>query len=228
MPNITLVTLGGIPGLDQAAMIQGNSNNCGAYATIAAVGAHRCFPMQANLAYQNAGPQAVNNAAAIKPIDKYPELSAAVYAITGILNFPTGMSRVYPELRSAGNVYNSPAAMAQAAIDLGRPLPQINIQPTGFARLSPLYPGERARCEDVVGTENFDVAAGSYILPGPDATHLVCVEVSTGGLHWVAQGSNGDFYDPYDGSLNNLWEPVNTGDLMGPNYLFAGLWLVIT
>ena len=228
MPNITLGTLGGIPGINQAAMTQGNPNACGAYATVAAVGAHGGFPMQANLAYQNAGPQAVNNAAAIAVADTYHQLSAAVYTITGILNIPAGAIPVNPELSTAGNVYNSPAAMAKAAIDMGRPAPQINIQAAGFANLGALYPGEQARCQGVVGVGNVNVAAGNYAVPGANATHMVCVAVNNGGLHWVAQGSNGNFYDPASGSLNNAWAPVNTGNPMGPNYSCAGLWLVIT
>lgn len=119
--------------------------------------------------------------------------------------------------------------MAQAAMNMGRPIPPlVKAQTAGFDQLVKLYPGERQRCNDVVGAANVKVDAGDYAPPSPDATHIVCVNVVGGGLHWVAQGSNGNFYDPGNGTTNNAWNPVNTGDAMGANYTFAGLWLVIT
>lgn len=230
MPNISLITLAGIPGVNQAAMTQNNANACGAYAIIGASGAFGIFPRVAHLAYANAGPQAVNNNSAIALFDTYHQLSAAAYTITGILNnaIPNPPAAVVPELLAAGNVYNSPAAMAKVAMDLGRPAPHINTQAAGFAHLNALYPNERARCNGVVGAANVNVAAGAYAAPGAQFTHVVCVQVIGGGLHWVAQGSDGMFYDPADGSLNNPWAPVNTGDAMGANYVFAGLWMVIS
>ncbi len=227
MPDITLVTLAGIPGVNQAAMTQNNPNSCGAYAIIAAVGAHGGFPMVANLAYANVGPQAVNNNAVTAVINTYHQLSAAAYTITGILNNAAGVP-VNPELLAAGNVYNSPAAMAQVAIDLGRPAPQINVQAAGLPSLAGRYPNEQARCTGVVGAPNVNVAAGNYAPPGVNETHVVCVAVAGGGLHWLAQGSNGNFYDPADGSLNNVWAPINAGNPMGANYHFTGLWMVIS
>lgn len=225
MPNIDLVTLGGIPGVNQETMTQVGANECGAYAIIGAVGAYGVFPVVEALVYGNPGPQLVANNSATTLADNFTQLSTAAYAITGILNNAAGVP-VVPELLTAGNVYNSPAAMAQVAINLGRPNPQINVQPTGFIPLSARYPGEQARCTGVVGAANVNVAAGNYAAPGPAATHVVCVSVG-GGLHWVAQGSNGNFYDPANGTINNIWAPVNTGDLMGP-YTFTGLWIVIT
>jgi len=227
MTNITLATLAGIPGVNQATMKQTGPYNCGAYAIIAAVGAHGAFPQAAALAYANGGPQIVNNNANTHLADNYTQLSAAAYTVTGILNNAPG-NPVVPELLAAGHVYNSPAAMAQVAMNLGRPAPQINAQAAGFANLSALYPNERARCNGVVGAVNVNVAAGPYAAPAANATHVVCVAVAGGGLHWLAQGSDGRFYDPDDGSLNNAWAPVNTGDAMGPHYTFAGLWMSIT
>lgn len=226
MPNITLVTLAGIPGVNQATMTQNGNNNCGAYAIIAAVGAHGVFPLVAKLAYADNGPQIVNQAANTALADNYHQLSAAAYAITGILNNALGAAPVVPELLAAGNVDNSPAAMAKVAIDLGRQAPRINVQAAGFAVLGALYPGERARCNAVVGQNNVDVAATPYAAPGVNDTHVVCVDAGGGLLHWVAQGSDGNFYNPADGTLNNNWAPVNTNDPMGP-YTFTGLWMVI-
>lgn len=227
MPDINLVTLAGIPGVDQAAMAQDNDNACGAYALVGAVGAFGVFPQIANLAYANAGPQAVNHQTVTALEDNYHRLSASVYTVTGILNDDLDDVPVNPELLIAGNVYNSPAAMAQVAIDLGRSVPNINAQPAGFAYLNSLYPNERARCNAVIGAENVDVTAGTYTSPGAGQTNIVCVQTNNGGLHWVAQGSDTMFYDPADGSINNNWDPVDTGDAMGHDYTFAGLWIII-
>ncbi len=227
MTNITLATLAGIPEVNQAAIVQNSPDSSGAYAIIAAVGAHGAFPQAAALAYANGGPQVVNNNANIYAADNYTQLSAAVYMLTGILNNAAG-TPVVPELLAAGHAYNSPAAMAQVAMSLGRPAPQINAQAAGFADLNARYPNEWARCNGVVGAVNVNVAAGPYAAPAANATHVVCVTAIGGGLHWLAQGSDGRFYDPSDGSLNNAWAPVNTGDAMGSGiYTFAGLWMSI-
>lgn len=226
MANISLATLNGIPGVDLATMTQVNPNACGAYAIIGAVGAHGVFPRTRVLAYANPGPEQVNNIAIIGILDNYTELSAAAYRVTGILNIPRWSRPVNPELFAAGNVYNSPAAMAKVAIDLGRPAPQIKVQAPGLKFLTDLYPNEQARCTAVVGLANVDVAAGNYARPHLNETHVVCVSLANGGLHWVAQGSDGNFYDPGNGSLNNAWDPKQTGDQMGV-YIFTGLWMVI-
>ncbi len=118
--------------------------------------------------------------------------------------------------------------MAKAVIDLGRPAPRINAQAAGFAILTAIYPGERARCVGVVTAANVNTAAGAHAVPALTETHLICVNVNGGGLHWVAQGSDGLCYDPGDGNLNHNWAPVNTGDAMGPNYTFSGLWIVVS
>jgi len=225
MPNISLVTLAGIPGVSQAEMTQPHANDCGAYAVIGAVGAHGAFPRVAPLSYVNAGPQPVNNHSQTAVADTYSRLSGKAYSITGILNIPTGAVPVNPQLLTAGSAYNSPAAMAKVAMDLGRVAPNINAQAAGFAPLSALYPGEQARCAGVVGQGNVNVNAGNYAAPAANDTHIVCVHAG-GGLHWVAQGSDGHFYDPANGSINNVWTPVHTNDPMG-NYTFAGLWIVI-
>jgi hypothetical protein len=228
MPNIDLISLAGIPGVNQAAMTQANPNSCGAYAIVGAVGAFGIFPLVAALAYANAGPQIVNNQSATAILNNYHQLSTAVYTVTGILSNQMPPIPVVPELLVAGNAYNSPAAMAKVAMDLGRVAPQINVQAAGYNFLNAIYPGETARCTGVVGAGNVNVAAGAYVAPGLNQTHIVCVQVIGGGLHWVAQGSNGNFYDPADGSINNNWAPVNTGNAMGPNYTFSGLWMVIS
>ncbi|MCP4884232.1 MAG: hypothetical protein GY908_10620, partial [Flavobacteriales bacterium] len=69
--------------------------------------------------------------------------------------------------------------------------------------------------------------AGFYSKPKEDETHLVCVSSEQGGLNWVAQGSNGCFYDPTDGSISNMWDPKEAGNSMG-RYIFTGLWVVIS
>ena len=241
MPNITLGTLAGIPGVNQPAMTQNGPLNCGAYALVAAVGAHGVFPVAAPLpvpvplAYADPV-TGVATGAAINPADNYQQLSAAVYAVTGILNnAPPGPGgAVVPELIAAGNVYNSPAAMAQVALNLGRNV-QINVQAAGFGPLNALYPGAQARCIAVVGAANVNVAAGPYAAPGAAATQLVCVSTALlgagGGLHWLARGTNGNFYDPANGTLANAWvapaAPMALNTPVGP-YFFTGLWMDIT
>jgi hypothetical protein len=231
MPNISLMTLGGIPDIGIAnAMTQNNANACGAYAVIGAVGAFEIFPDDFNLAYENAGPEFVNNNAQILGTDNFHQLSAAAYIVTGILNIPGMVVPVVPELHTDGNVYNSPAAMAKVAMDLGRPAPQINVQAAGFAELNALYPEEEQRCIHVVGVGNVNTNAPGYLQPAANETHLICVNVNLGGLHWIAQGSDGLFYDPADGLTNHnssLVYPINTGTPIGAAYTFSGLWMVI-
>ena len=242
MPNITAGNIGAIPGgLAPAAMTQpAGSDMCGAYALVAAVGAHGgVFPVAAAapvpLAYADPV-TGVATAAAINAADTYHQLSAAVYAVTGILNnaAPGPAGAVVPELIAAGGVYNSPAAMAQVAINLGRAV-QINALAPGFAFLNALYPGAQARCIAVVGAANVNVAAGPYAAPGAAATQLVCVSTALlgagGGLHWLARGTNGNFYDPANGTLANAWvapaAPMALNTPVGP-YFFTGLWMDIT
>jgi hypothetical protein len=100
------------------------------------------------------------------------------------------------------------------------------VQAAGYANLNGLYPGETPRCIAVVGAPNVNVAAGPRPAPAANETHLLCVQAG-GGLHWIAQGSNGLCYDPANGTVNNAWNPVNTGNPAGP-YVFAGLWIVIS
>lgn len=229
MPNITLESLRGIQGVTQSEMTQpSETDQCGAYATIAAVGAHGCFPMNAQLAYQVDSFKTINNASKIECSYTYHQLSSAVYQITGILNKPANRyGPVRPELKPHGKGYNSPAAMAKVAIDMGRPAVKINVQAASFSILGNLYPGERTRCEAVVGANNFNADAEHYSTPKDTETHILCVQ-SGNEWHWVAQGSDGNFYDPIDGSLSNTWmSPANGGDEIG-SYTFAGLWLVIS
>jgi hypothetical protein len=230
MPSINLDTLAGIPGVNQAAMSQKSPYACGAYAIIGAVGAHGVFPMEAALAYANVGPQPVDNKGNTAKENDYHELSAAAYKVTGILNNVGKINEaVNPELLTAGNVHNSPAAMAKVAIDLGRKAPKINMQEDGFKALSSSYPLAKARCEGVVGKANIDLKALNYTAPEKGTTHVVCVahENNPKVLHWVAQGSDGNFYDPHDGSINNDWTPKGPRSKMG-NYIFTGLWMVIS
>ena len=189
-------------------------------------GAHGVFPVEKKLSYANNGPESVNKEGNTKKEDDYHKLSAAAYAVTGILNNASGIP-VSPELKASGNVYNSPAAMAKVALDFGKEV-EINVQEAGLQVLSALYPNEKGRCEEVVGGSKVDAKAGDYSKPSGDQTNLVCVSVGGGGLHWVAQGSDGNFYDPGDGSLNNKWNPKNANDNMGGNYQFSGLWMVIS
>ncbi|ROQ24196.1 hypothetical protein [Gallaecimonas pentaromativorans] len=226
MPNINLTTLAWVPNVNQASMTQPeDSNQCGAFALVAAVGAFGAFTANTVVSYQNAGPGPVNNQETITTELDFTGLSQRVYNVTGILNHD--LPAPDPELINGGD-YNSPAAMAKVIADLGRPQPRVNVQQDGYQLLNALYPGETARCQQVVGAGNVNTDAGQYGAPANGETHIVCVNVNDGGLHCLARGSDGHFYDPADGTLNNNWNPVNTGDAMGAHYTFSGLWIVIT
>ncbi|BAP56715.1 hypothetical protein THII_2418 [Thioploca ingrica] len=60
-------------------------------------------------------------------------------------------------------------------------------------------------------------------------TQIICVN-SGAGLHMLGRGSNGDYYDPATGTLNNNWgnpDAPGFGGATGGMYEFTGLWLVL-
>ena len=257
MPNITLNTLDRIQGIDpqneyvsQQAMNQNRAQNnlCGAYATVAALGSLGIFPVSQDVTLlrllqeedDDINNPGVDLRATISPDHDFHQLSNLVYTVTGILNpLPKDANTadpvpVVPEL-IAGGGYNSPAAMAWVAIQLGTRV-GMGILKTGSI-LQCLYPGEQGRCKQVIGENNINLKAVQYAPPKDNQINLVCVS-SRSGLHWLAQSSNGAFYDPADGSINQLskgWQqpkkidsPVaNINGSYPRNYRFAGLWLVI-
>jgi len=224
MPNINTQTLNGIPNISELAMTQPEGSlRCGAYALIGAIGAFGKFPNNLNITYADNGPEEVNNQSTFNQDMDYIHLAETVYTVTGILNVPTAV----PELISAGNMYNSLAAMAQVAINLGMQIPTINVLSTAYDTLRHYYPNEENRCVGVVGGGNVITNVATYAAPQENQTHVVCVSNADGSLHWIAQGSDGNFYDSANGSVDNQWNPVNYGDAIG-DYLFAGLWIVIS
>jgi hypothetical protein len=229
MPDITLATLSGINGLNadnQAVqMAQAQANGCGAYALVAATGAFGNPPVVADtpIAYNG-------NNAELTPADTFPLLAGNVYALTGILNPSRLVNQAAPELVDA-NGYNSPAAMAQIALTLGRQV-NVNITQLGFEILDPLYPGEQERCTAVVGAGNVHIGTAeapvNYAAAQPGETQIICVQTNFG-LHMVARGSDGNYYDPGNGSLGNDWgDPDAGGFFAASNYTFTGLWLVLS
>jgi len=224
MPNINTQTLNGIPDISQLAMTQPEGSlRCGAYALVGAVGAFGIFPNNLHIEYSDNGPEEVNNQSTFNQNMDYMHLAGAVYTVTGILNVPTAV----PELISSGDMYNSLAAMAQVAINLGMQIPTINVLSTAYGTLSTAYPNEESRCVGVVGIDNVISNVATYAAPQENQTHVLCVSNADGSLHWIAQGSDGNFYDSANGSVNNQWNPINYGDAMG-DYFFAGLWIVIS
>ncbi|HEY8036682.1 MAG TPA: hypothetical protein VIF37_13970 [Methylobacter sp.] len=230
MPNITLATLAGINGLNAAnqtvQMAQAQANGCGAYALVAAAAAFGNPPVAENTAIAYNG-----NNAQLTPADTFPLLAGKVYALTGILNPSRALNPLAPELVAA-NGYNSPAAMAQIALTLGRQV-IVNITQFGFESLSPLYPNEQERCTAVVGVGNVRVGTAAvpvnYAVSQPNETQIVCVQNNLGGLHMLARGADGNYYDPADGSLGNNWgDPDSGGFNAASNYMFTGLWLVLS
>jgi hypothetical protein len=230
MPNITLATLAGINGLNGgnqvAQMTQAQLNGCGAYALVAAAGAFGNPPVavNTNIAYNGNNQQ-------LTAADTFPQLAAKVYALTGILNplFPPIPAN--PEL-VPNNGYNSPAALAQVAVTLGRHV-TVNITQAGNAALSPVYPGEYGRCVAVVGGGNVHVGTAlapvNYAAPQVGETHIISVDNGGGGLHMLARGYDGNYYDPGHGTLGNNWgNPTLPGFNAASGYTFAGLWLVLS
>ncbi|MDD5411405.1 MAG: hypothetical protein PHF31_08325 [Methylobacter sp.] len=233
MPNITLVTLAGINGFNigtqVAQMTQpAGSDECGAYALVAATGAFGNPPVAANTVIAYNG-----NNQLLSPADNFHQLATKVYVLTGILNIQRLIDQrpIIPELVAA-NGYNSPAALAQVAMTLGRAV-TVNATQAGFALLNPLYPGEYARCVGVVGAGSVHVGTGmapvNYAAPQPGETHIISVQNGGGGLHMLARGSDGNYYDPGNGSLGNTWgDPTLPGFNAASGYTFAGLWLVLS
>jgi len=247
MPDINLGTLALIPGLAGLTAVAAarvmeqtpGSNLCGAYALVAAVGAYGPIAPNTVLTYSfTAAAGRITLSRKTAALDPYRELGRKVYDVTGILNIgpplpppPLPPPAVVPELLENGNVYNSPAAMAKVAKDLGR-APRINALTDGILALGALYPGEQARCLTVVGAPNIKVDHVSYDPPVAE-THIVCVYSGMApnfNLHWLARGSNGLYYDPRDGTLNNNWGGILPRGYLAPigPYFFAGLWIVIS
>jgi len=222
MPNINIGTLSKIPNVDKTAMTQpGGSRSCGAYAMVGVLGAFNKFPSDKQISYTNDGPEKVNNQATFNQGMKYPDLANEIYHVTGILNMPQGV----PELIASGSMFNTPAAMAKVAKDMGMDNIKVNVLSKDYKGLSASYPNEENRCVDIVGRENVIIDAPEYKAPKNDnEINVVCV-FSGSSLHWLAQGSDGKFYDPGDGSVDNNWNPVSGS--MG-SYTFAGLWITIS
>lgn len=221
MPNITLNTLAGISGLNAGNQVvqmtqAAHANDCGAYALVAATGAFGRPPVQANtaIAYNDIHGQ-------LTSANTFGQLAASVYALTGILN---PVMPPNPELVLNGG-YNSPAALAQVALTLGRAV-SVNITAAGFLVLGALYPAEQTRCNAVVGPANLHIGTAAapvnYAAPGLGETQIVCVQTNGGSLHWLARGSDCNYYDPANGSLGNAW-----GNLQASGYTFTGLWLTL-
>lgn len=244
MPNIDLVTLAGIPGIGVNTvfqMTQAAANACGAYALVAAVGAFGRFPVQVGglpIAYQNAGLFSVATNAVLMPANTYAQLTASVYKVVGILNLlPIPLvPPVIPELGNGPNLYNSPAAIASVAMQIGALPPQLTVRVDTSAAGLPLlqfYPGEVQRCQCAVGVANVNAnGTAVYAPPAANQTQIICVQNLLGGLHWLARGSNGQWYDPGLGTTNNAWvlNLANNEIRDATNtlvYRFSGVWLTI-
>ncbi|MEH2237064.1 hypothetical protein [Nostoc sp.] len=242
MANINITTLDGIDSLrvnTVAQMTQVNQNHCGAYALVAAIGAFGRFPVQVGglpIAYQNAGPFPVARNAVLMPTNTYAQLAALVYQVVGILNLLPNplVFPVTPELGNGLNLYNSPAAIASVAMQIGAPLPQLTVRVDTSAaglQLLQFYPNEVQRCQCAVGMANVnETGTAVYALPALNQTQIVCVQANHN-LHWVVRGSNGQWYDPGTGLMNNQWnvDVVNNTIIAGMNvvYQFSGVWLTI-
>lgn len=239
MPNINLqnpVFAAIPPGINinnQVAMLtQNEPKACGAYALVAAVGAFQTFPINAQITYAGQNPLTISSA--INVANTFPEIASAVYALSGILNNnppPELIALKQPNIYPIGG-YNSLAVLAAAAIALGRST-KIHATDAGFAELNTKYAGEHARCISVVGAGNVEIGTQAnpvkYQAPELTQTQLIVV-AQNAALHIVARGSDGGYYDPGDGSLDNMWgDPDKQGFSVatGKNYSFGGVWMTI-
>lgn len=234
---------------NQAALLTQNAANaCGAYALVAAVGAFQTFPINAQITYAGQNLPAISSTIAMA--NTFRELAAAVYAMSGILNPPPNvqppqppnpelMVPVPPNIYPI-NGYNSLAVLAAAAISLNR-VPTIFATQAGFAMLSPFYPGEEDRCIAVVGVENVHIGGRgatvvTYQAPTATQTQVIVVANVGGGLHFVARGSDGGYYDPAPAvpphtNLGNMWGPPDNPGFnaaTGGLYNFGGVWITIS
>lgn len=241
MPNINLANASfanippGITIANQVATLTQNAANaCGAYALVAAVEAFPTFPRNAQITYLGQNPLTISSA--ITVINTFPQIASAVYALSGILNpppvppelIPVAPPNIYPI-----NGYNSLAVLAAAAIALGRNT-IIYATLAGFAALGGFYPGEQARCIAVVGGGNVQIGTAiapvNYQQPAPTQTQVIVVANVGGGLHFIARGSDGGYYDPGNGSLGNMWGNPDLQGFQaatGGNYNFGGVWMTI-
>ena len=230
MPNINLKTLEHLFPPDHkpvAADIKQpkGSSLCGAYALVGAVGAFGNNINDKTLHYDDSGPESVSRTGNLKGVTNVHDRSNVVYQVTGILN-----NSPPPELIQEGkDLGNSPAAMAEVGLQLGMRV-DIHAQKPAMAQLLKIYPGAERRCIKAVGEEHADSNAGPYAPPGESETHMILVQrKSNDNMHWLAQGSDGMFYDPIDGSTTHTWQPKNFLDhLRKSDYVFLGLWLVVS
>ncbi len=251
MPEINLNTLNNFPEINANTvqqMTQNNQNACGAFALVAAVGAFGVFPINLQIA------QNLNQFALIFGLIarnyRFRELAEAVYQLSGILNPNPALGNEIvalqmPNIYPTGG-YNSLAVLAGVARSLGRQV-SINATQEGFQNLAQQYPGERARCEAVVGQQNVHVGTPqnpvNYQVPAIEATQVIVVIGNAGmpnrTLHIVARGSvdannTSTYYDPGTGMLGLNWGdpdnpdfPLNTAHT-GTAYNFGEVWMTIT
>ncbi|NEY26833.1 hypothetical protein G4V03_01615 [Escherichia coli] len=189
------------------------SNACGAYVLTAALAALVGWPNNRQISY---GTQV----RIILAQDTFAVAAGKVFAVTGILP-PPDEDVVPPD-----GGYNSPAAMAKVACDFGLEV-VINVTHAAYAVLGTLYPNELQNCLSVVGAEVLLNAEYSNDI-GESELQLLCVDNGSGGLHFIARGSNGLYYDPATGIRTLNWGDPTLAAFVESGYVFSGLWMVIS
>ena len=96
-----------------------------------------------------------------------------------------------------------------------------------YAVLGTLYPNELQNCLSVVGAEVLLNAEYSNDI-GESELQLLCVDNGSGGLHFIARGSNGLYYDPATGICTRNWGDPTLAAFVESGYVFSGLWMVIS
>ncbi|MEM1182496.1 MAG: hypothetical protein AAGM22_29380 [Acidobacteriota bacterium] len=227
-----------IPAARRQPRINGEQQpSCGAYSLTAALAAHEVLPLEAGrrrLVFQTGETLRISEVLAGF---SYHQTAQRFFNLTGVLNPKrvTAPGAQEPELQPSGG-FNSPAALASIALGFGLEV-RIRIHQCALASLGQMFPGEEERCIAAVGEDQIEriwIGGGDQFidLPGDEQTQLICAATNSG-LHWVARGSNGAFYDPsngevWDGEDWDLNNPAGFGGLhFNPIYQLTGLMLVL-
>ena len=211
--GVILDRLPNIPHDEQLSQPAG-SNACGAYVLTASLATLVGWPNNWQIGYGG-------QVRVILAQDTFAVAAGKVFQVTGILP-PPGEDIVPPD-----GGYNSPAAMAKVAYDFGLDV-VINVTHEAYEALGALYPNELQNCLNVAGVEVLLNAEYSNDI-ADNALQLLCVDNGFGGLHFVARGSNGLYYDPATGVRSLDWgDPQLMTFVINSGYAFSGLWLVLT
>ena len=242
-----------MPNLNFNAAQPFGSNACGAYALTAAL---RAIPSVANVAYPitlyHSTPRTriLTPSITIDGTETDHILARKIYKITGDLEIigtlANGMTVTYED---GPDLQNSPSSIAYVARQFGLTVTVNTIANAVQATAPPVAGGQPASMSQQITSGllgaftdevrrcmlsatvnapggNGTITGVDYADPQPNEVHLLCV-VRNGAMHWLTRGANG-FYDPGTGNLDNTWTITLGGAMTGGNYVFTGIWIVLS